>query len=301
MKEITNRILRKISLVILITILIFSISACGGKIKRAGNKDKPRSVLVLATTTSLQDSGLLDELIPAFERRYPYKVKALALGTGEALATGRRGEADVLLVHSVKDELEFIAEGFGKNRRSIAYNYFIIAGPKSDPAAVKSARSAADAFRRIARSKTPFISRGDQSGTHKKELSLWKQAGVKPSGDSYIQAGQGMGETLQLADDRQAYTLTDTATFLSMRNNLALWPLMAENVSLVNIYSVIEVNAAKFKNIEINSNGAADFSRFLQSAAAKQIIRNFGRKKYGRPLFYLIVGKGTGNDYLPGL
>lgn len=284
-----SRLIRISFAVMAVVFLMIGLSSCKATSSSpAADKKISRSNLVLSSTTSLQDSGLLDTLVAEFEKSYPYKVKTLALGTGEALAMGRRGEADVLLVHAPEAEAKFVADGFGIKRKSIAYNYFIIAGPKNDPARISAAGDSVKAFQRIASSKSPFISRGDQSGTNKREITIWQKAGVKPAGTWYIQSGQGMGETLQIAGEKQAYTLSDTATFLAMKSRLALKTLMKQDKNLLNVYSVIQVNPAKFKNIKLNTKGAADFARFLMLPATQKIIRNFGIKKVGQPLFYLM-------------
>lgn len=278
---------KKRSFTILFMILMFGILLLTAFGCQAANQaEKPVSNLILATTTSLRDSGLLDKLVPAFEKRYPYKVKTLALGTGEALATAARGDADVILVHAPKAELEFKGQGYGIKRRSIAYNYFVIVGPAKDAAGVGLAKDAAAAFKRIAEKKALFISRGDSSGTNKRELSIWQNSGISPSGEWYLEAGQGMGQTLQLASEKQAYTLSDSATFIAIKKRLHLKMLMKQSPGLINTYSVMQVNPAKFKKIKLNSKGAEDFSRFLFSPTARKIIRNFGLDKYGQRLFF---------------
>jgi len=279
-----KRFLTWLLLVLISTVLLVTVSGC-----QTGKRAiKSSTNLILATTTSLQDSGLLDKLIPAFEKRYPYRVKTLALGTGEALATAARGEADVILVHAPKAELKFKAQGYGIKRRSIAYNYFVIIGPPQDPAKVSMAKDAATAFKRIADAQTLFISRGDNSGTNKREISIWKNSGVSPGGKWYLEAGQGMGKTLQLASEKQAYTITDSATFIALKDRLQLKILMKQSPDLLNTYSVMQVNPAKFKKIKLNTKGAKDFSNFLFSSPAQNIIRDFGRKKYGKHLFFLL-------------
>ena len=178
--------------------------------------------LILATTTSLQDSGLLDVLVPAFEKASGYTVKTVAVGTGQALTMGQQGNADVLFVHAPTQEQAFMDAGWGVDRRLVAHNYFWIVGPASDPAGISGMTSAVDAFKKIAASGATFVSRGDSSGTNTKELALWKSAGITPKGSWYIESGQGMGATLQIASEKTGYTLTDTATFLSNQANLAL-------------------------------------------------------------------------------
>jgi tungstate transport system substrate-binding protein len=245
--------------------------------------------LILATTTSLQDSGLLDVLVPAFEKASGYTVKTVAVGTGQALTMGQQGNADVLFVHAPTQEQAFMAAGWGVDRRLVAHNYFWIVGPASDPAGISGMSSAVDAFKKIAASGATFVSRGDNSGTNTKELAIWKSAGITPSGSWYISSGQGMGATLQIASQKGAYTLTDTATFLSNQANLALKALLKSDTSLINIYSVIAVNPAKWP--KVNTAGAKAFEDYVTGAAGQQIIASFGIDQYGLALFNADAGK----------
>jgi tungstate transport system substrate-binding protein len=245
--------------------------------------------LILATTTSLQDSGLLDVLVPAFEKASGYTVKTVAVGTGQALTMGQQGNADVLFVHAPTQEQAFMAAGWGVDRRLVAHNYFWIVGPASDPAGISGKSSAVDAFKKIAASGATFVSRGDNSGTNTKELAIWKSAGITPSGSWYISSGQGMGATLQIASQKGAYTLTDTATFLSNQANLALKALLKSDTSLINIYSVIAVNPAKWP--KVNTAGAKAFEDYVTGAAGQQIIASFGIDQYGLALFNADAGK----------
>ncbi len=245
--------------------------------------------LILATTTSLQDSGLLDVLVPAFEKASGYTVKTVAVGTGQALTMGQQGNADVLFVHAPTQEQAFMTAGWGVDRRLVAHNYFWIVGPASDPAGISGMTSAVDAFKKIAASGAAFVSRGDNSGTNTKELAIWKSAGITPSGSWYISSGQGMGATLQIASQKGAYTLTDTATFLSNQANLALKALLKSDSSLINIYSVIAVNPAKWP--KVNAAGAKAFEDYVTGAAGQQIIASFGIDKYGLALFNADAGK----------
>ena len=245
--------------------------------------------LILATTTSLQDSGLLDVLVPAFEKASGYTVKTVAVGTGQALTMGQQGNADVLFVHAPTQEQAFMAAGWGVDRRLVAHNYFWIVGPASDPAGISGMSSAVDAFKKIAASGATFVSRGDNSGTNTKELAIWKSAGITPSGSWYISSGQGMGATLQIASQKGAYTLTDTATFLSNQANLALKALLKSDTALINIYSVIAVNPAKWP--KVNTAGAKAFEDYVTGAAGQQIIASFGIDQYGLALFNADAGK----------
>jgi tungstate transport system substrate-binding protein len=240
--------------------------------------------IILATTTSTQDSGLLDALIPIFEEESGYFVKTIAVGSGQAMVMGKRGEADVLLVHSPDDEKKFIAEGFGIGRRLVMHNDFIIVGPVSDPARLRGAKAASDAFRKISQAGALFLSRGDNSGTHAKEKKLWKAAGIKPEGRKwYRQTGLGMGETLEVSSEKKGYTLTDRGTYLALKKTLGLEILVESDPLLLNIYHVIEVNPAKWP--KVNAAGARAFADFMVSKKVQVIIGKFGVDKFGAPLF----------------
>jgi tungstate transport system substrate-binding protein len=247
------------------------------------------ATLILATTTSLQDSGLLDVLVPAFEKASGYTVKTVAVGTGQALTMGQQGNADVLFVHEPTQEQAFMDAGWGVDRRLVAHNYFWIVGPASDPAGISGLTSAVDACTKIAASGATFVSRGDSSGTNTKELALWRSAGIMPEGSWYIQSGQGMGATLQIASEKTGYTLTDTATFLSNQANLALRPLVKNDSSLINIYSVIAVNPAKWP--KVNAAGAKAFEDYATGTAGQQVIASFGIDTFGTALFNPDAGK----------
>jgi tungstate transport system substrate-binding protein len=246
--------------------------------------------LILATTTSTQDSGLLDELIPIFEKKTGYFVKTIAVGSGQAMAMGSKGEADVLLVHSPAAEKKFMADGNGVNRRLVMHNDYIIVGPPSDPAKIRGMKKAADAFRKIAASGSVFVSRGDNSGTHAKEKDIWKAAGVKYEGEKwYQQTGLGMGQTLSVAAEKKTYTLADRGTYLALKKNLGMDILVEGDGILLNIYHVIEVNPKKWP--KANFNGAKAFADFMVSGPTQAIIKTFGVKKYGSPLFFPDAGK----------
>ena len=241
--------------------------------------------LILSTTTSTQDSGLLDVLVPIFEARTGYKVKTIAVGTGAAIAMAERGEADVILVHAPASEVAFMKAGHGINRRLVMHNDFIIVGPAADPAGTRGMTSAAGAVTKIAGSQALFISRGDDSGTHKLELALWKSAGIAPKGQKWYQeSGQGMGATLTITSEKEAYTITDRATYLATRKNLGLDILVEGDPGLLNIYHIIQVNPDK--SAKINAAGARDFVDFMVSPATQEVIRAFGVDKYGQPLFF---------------
>jgi tungstate transport system substrate-binding protein len=261
-------------------------------VPRARAADDAAKTILLATTTSTQDTGLLDVLVPAFEKEAGYVVKTISVGSGQAMAMGRRGEADVLLVHSPADEQKFVEEGFGLDRRLVMHNDFVIVGPSTDPAKIKGARSSKDAFNRISRAGTLFVSRGDNSGTHSKEKGLWKAAGMSPDGQKwYQQTGLGMGETLNVASEKAGYTLTDRGTYLALSKarRLALEILVEREPQLLNVYHVIEVNPSKWP--KVNARGAKAFADFVVSNRAQEIIGRFGVEKFGAPLFAPDAGK----------
>ena len=246
--------------------------------------------IILATTTSTQDSGLLDVLLPIFEKKTGYFVKTIAVGSGQAMAMGQKGEADVLLVHSPDAEKKFMAEGYGVNRRLVMHNDFIIVGSKTDPAGIEGSRSSIEAFRKIAASRAFFMSRGDNSGTHAKEKSIWKAAGINPEGlRCYQQTGLGMGQTLSVAAEKKTFTLADRGTYLALKKNLGLDILVEGDAVLLNIYHVIDVNPAKWP--KVNRAGAKAFSDFMVSRQTQDIIRKFGVEKFGSPLFFPDAGK----------
>lgn len=239
--------------------------------------------LILATTTSTQDSGLLDVLIPLFEEQTGFIVQTVAVGSGAAMKMGQEGNADVLFVHSPSAEKTFIADGWGSERYLVMHNNFIIIGPESDPADIKNATSAVDAFTRIAESKSLFICRDDGSGTNTKELAIWKAANITPEGDWYIKTGQGMAASLQVASEKAAYILTDDATYLANRTSYELTPLFEGDNILLNVYHVIVVNPDKWP--KVNNDGAKTFANWVVSADIQKVIGEFGVEKFGRPLF----------------
>jgi tungstate transport system substrate-binding protein len=257
-----------------------ALSACGDDDGGGGASSPPeRGRLLLATTTSTRDSGLLDELLPRFERQSGCSVKTLAVGSGEAMELGERGDADVLLVHSPEDEEQFMAEGHGASRKAVMHNDFVLLGPPEDPAGVGQAGDAPDALAQIAGEEAPFASRGDDSGTHTKELSLWEDAGAEPSGAWYFETGQGMGETLTIADQRQAYTLSDRGTFLATEN-LDSEIVVEGGEALLNPYHVIVVEGD-----EVNRDCARRFSSWITSPRTQRAIGRFGVAEYGEQLF----------------
>ncbi len=245
--------------------------------------------VILATTTSTQDSGLLDVLVPLFEKQSGLSVKTIAVGTGQALALGGKGEADVCLVHAPDSEKKYVADALLVNRRLVMHNDFLIVGPAGDPAKLKGMRSAVEAMRRLAESKAAFVSRGDNSGTHQLEKKLWQAAKVEPTGSWYLQAGQGMGATLTIASEKQAYTITDRGTFLAFKKRLELVPLVEKDRILLNIYSVMLPNPEKFP--KVNVAGGKAFADFMVAKETQEVIRTFGVDNFGEPLFFPDAGK----------
>lgn len=258
---------------LLIVLVLVVLAACGG----GGD-------LILATTTSTQDTGLLDVLIPMFEEQSGYRVKTIAVGSGQALAIGERGEADVLLAHAPQAEEAFMAAGHGANRRLVMHNDFVIVGPAADPAGIRGLAAAAEAFRRIAEHGSRFLSRDDDSGTHKKELELWEEVDIDPSGRGwYLETGIGMGQTLFIAFDKQGYTLSDRGTYLAFRQRIDLEVLVEGDPALLNVYHVIQVNPQKHAGV--NAEGARAFVEFVVSPQVQEVIGGFGVREYGRPVF----------------
>ena len=278
------RILKTFKLTIFIMVLILAASVMSAQ---AAPKQKN---IILATTTSTQDTGLLDVLIPIFEKETGYFVKTIAVGSGQAMAMGQKGEADVLLVHSPDAEKKFVDEGFGVNRRLVMHNDFVIVGAGSDEAKIKNTKSAAGAFKLIAVAEVLFVSRGDNSGTHSQEKKLWKAAGINPEGQKwYQQTGLGMGQTLNVAAEKKGYTLADRGTYLAMKKNLGMDILLEGDAALLNIYHVMEVNIAKWP--KVNVEGAKAFADFMVSKKTQTIIKSFGLDKDGSPLFFPDAGK----------
>lgn len=256
------------------------VTGCGGR----GSEGARRTVLILATTTSTQDTGLLDAWIPMFEEECPYAVKVIAAGSGQAMEMGRNGECDVMLVHSPEDEERMVEEGLAINRRPVMHNDFVIVGPPEDPAGVRGAEGAPEAMRRIAGARAGFVSRGDRSGTHIKELALWEEAGLAPSGPWYMESGKGMGDTLRIASQERAYTLADRGTFLKLKGDLDLVVLLEGDPSLSNYYHILEVNPERWP--DVNHAGARAFSDFVTGRKAQEFLKDFGAEEYGEPLFF---------------
>jgi tungstate transport system substrate-binding protein len=249
-----------------------------------GQADRSPNSLILATTTSTRDSGLLDLLVPLFREKTGIEVRVVAVGSGQALQLARRGDADVLLTHAPAAEREFMDEGWGEERRPVMHNDFVLVGPGADPAQVKGQTSIAKAFDLIASQLAPFVSRGDESGTHQKELEIWQQTGHEPQGDWHVDAGAGMAESLRMAHEKQAYTLVDRGTFLALRKDLRLEILAESDPLLRNDYAVITVSAKKHSHVK--AAAARQFADFLTEPATKKFIAAFGVDKHGEPLFF---------------
>lgn len=245
--------------------------------------------VILSTTTSTQDSGLLDVLVPPFEKQSGYSVKTISVGTGQSLELAAKGDADVALVHAPSLERKYLADGKLHNRRLVMYNDFVIIGPKDDPAKIAKLNSAGAALKAIERASAPFISRGDNSGTHNLEKSLWKAAGIQPQGSWYIESGQGMAATLGIAQERTAYTVTDRGTYLALQRRVTLPILVEGDRTLLNIYSVLEVNPGNGRRV--NAVGGKAFADFMVSDQAQKLIKSFGVEKFGQPLFVPVAGK----------
>jgi tungstate transport system substrate-binding protein len=278
---------RFISLFSLLVIFALAISACAPA--TAAPTQVPAAPtnpnLILATTTSTQDSGLLDVLVPLFEKESGYKVKTVAVGSGQAMEMGQKGDADVLLVHSPSAEKDFMTAGWGKERALVMHNDFIIVGPAADPAKIKGTK-AVDAFKAIAAAPSPFVARADKSGTSTKELGIWKKAEIDPATTKpawYIETGQGMGASLTIASEKGAYILTDRATYLANKDKLQLQILVEGDNSLLNVYHVITVNPDKWP--KVNSEGAMAFYQFMLESSTQDVISKFGIDKYGQQLF----------------
>ena len=270
--------------------VLWSIVTLSFLVLAAVNVQAQQKTVILATTTSTQDSGLLDVLIPMFEKQTGYFVKTIAVGSGQAMAMGQKGEADVLLVHSPAAEKKFVAEGYGLNRRIIMHNDFIVVGSSEDPAKIKGVKSAAESFKKVAAGNALFLSRADKSGTHVKEMDIWKAAGINPEGQKwYQQTGLGMGQTLNVANEKNGYTLADRGTYLSLKKNLKLDILVEGDGILLNIYHVIEVNPAKWP--KVNVPGGKAFADFMVAKETQDTIKTYGVEKFGSPLFFPDAGK----------
>ena len=260
----------------LFVVLLFLLTAC--------NADQSKDLLLISTT-STQDSGLLDVLLPAFEAQSGYRVRLIATGSGQALKIGERGDADVILLHSPDAEKEFVADGFGIDRRLVMHNDFVIVGPPSDPASLRTHSTITLAFESIYSSASIFVSRGDESGTHVKELAIWEMSGLDPHDQNwYIETGQGQGNTLNIASEKGGYALVDRGTFLAYKANLNLEILFEGDPFLINVYHVLTVSPEKWPDVKLE--GAKAFEDFITSPEGQKIIAEFGADEYGQALFF---------------
>lgn len=288
--------MRKKSLIYLI-VALFAIALVGCQAKTETPKETPKQTaqtetkdVIMATTTSTQDSGLLDVLIPDFQKKTGYRIKPIAVGTGQALKMGEKGEADVMLTHAPKSEQPLVDSKVATNYQLVMHNDFIIVGPENDPAGVKQVKTSTEAFKKIAEKAAVFVSRGDDSGTHKKELSIWEKAGITPKGQKWYQeTGSGMGQTLNVANEKMGYTLTDRATYLAQKKNFKMDIVAQGDKDLLNIYHVMQVNPDKFP--KVNAAGAKAFVEYMVSPETQKLIGEFGKDKYGEALFYADAGK----------
>ena len=285
--------MKKLLAVLLAALMLFSLAACGG----GGGEETTapdttvetpaNPVIRMSTTTSVNDSGLLPYLLPVFEKATGYTVEVQSAGTGAAIQKAKDGNADLILVHAKASEEAFIEEGYGVERKPFMYNFFVIVGPEADPAGIKEgAENAAEAFGKIADTKSVFVSRGDESGTHKAELKIWGEN--VPDGETeewYINAGQGMGTCLTMASEKGAYCLTDKATFLSNKDSLNLEILLEKSDDMQNVYSLIECNPEKLDGV--NTEGAKALIDWMMSPEASALIAEYGKEQYGQALFYL--------------
>jgi tungstate transport system substrate-binding protein len=266
-------------------VLLLAVPAC--RQAQEASKDTPEEKpvrITLATTTSTRDTGLLDVLLPMFQKETGVEVKVVAVGSGQAMKLGQDGNADVLLTHSPAAEEKFMAAGYGAHRDAVMHNDFIVVGPADDPAEVKGQKSVAAAFAQIAKQEAPFVSRGDDSGTHRKEMDIWKKADLKPGGAWYLQCGQGMAEALRVASEKRANTLSDRGTFLAQRKKLELVVLVEGDPLLLNRYAVIQLNPEKYPHL--NHDAARRFAEFLRRTDVQKLIGEFGVAEFGQPLFF---------------
>ncbi len=278
---------------VLLLALVLALVGCGQSTNNQASQDKQEQQaaqpqnkdIILATTTSTQDSGLLDVLVPKFQEQTGYTVKTVAVGTGKALEMGEMGNADVLLVHAPASEKPLVDSNVVINYQLVMHNDFVLLGPSQDPAQVKGTTDIAEAFKKIADKGATFVSRGDDSGTDKKEKGIWAETGIDPKGQNWYQeTGQGMGASITVANEKQAYILSDRATFLAQSENIDLQIASEGDDALKNIYHVMQVNPEKFERI--NEEGAKAFVEFMIDSDTQQTIKEFGVDKFGQPLFF---------------
>ena len=277
--------MKKLLALLLAFAMVFCFAACGGE--KPETPDAPENpVIRMSTTTSVNDSGLLPYLLPVFEEATGYTVEVQSAGTGAAIQKAVDGNADLILVHSKASEETFVNDGYGVERIPFMYNYFVVVGPADDPAGIKGSANAAEAFEKIEENEAAFVSRGDESGTHKAELKIWGDDVPEADDEWYISAGQGMGACLTMASEKGAYCLTDKATFLSNKADLDLEIILAEGDDMKNTYSLIECNPEKLDGI--NTEGAKAVIEWLTGDEASALIAKYGEEQYGEALFYLI-------------
>jgi tungstate transport system substrate-binding protein len=275
---------KKNKLMVLLLMMVMAVSVMAGCAKPT----EPKKAVILATTTSTVDSGLLDVLQPEFEKQTGYPLNIISVGSGQAIAMAEKGEADVLLVHSPKDEQKIEASGVVINRQLVMHNDFLLVGPANDPAKIKG-KKIEEAFKSLADSKALFVSRGDNSGTHKKELGIWEKINIKPAGTWYQETGTGMGQTLNVAAEKAGYTLTDRATYLALKDKINLGIIAEGDKALLNIYHAMQVNPEKFN--KVNIDGSKAFVDFMVAATTQEMIKSFGMDKFGESLFIPDAGK----------
>lgn len=286
-----KKIILSVFMVVLLTMFAL-LAGCGGNDEEGGQQkqgaaEPANKDVILATTTSTQDSGLLDVLQPMFEEQTGYQLKIIAVGTGAALEMGKKGDADVLLTHAPAAEKPLVDSGVGINYERVMHNDFVVLGPADDPAEIKGTAVVAEAFEKIAGGGATFISRGDDSGTNKKELSIWKNTEVDPKGQQWYQeTGQGMGATITVANEKLGYTLSDRATFLAQAENIDLQIVSEGDEVLMNIYHVMNINPEKFEGQDINAEGGKAFVEFMINSQTQETIKEYGVDQYGQPLFF---------------
>jgi tungstate transport system substrate-binding protein len=278
---------KSISIILMLLFAFVSLAGCTSKpsAQAPGSAPTPavEKTLKMATTTSTQDSGLLDVLVSEFKKDTGYTLKVIAVGSGQAMEMGAKGDVDVLFVHSRAAEDKFVSDGFGVNRKDVMHNDFVLIGPANDPAKIKGETEATKALTKIAQAEATFLSRGDKSGTNTKELSLWKNAEITPAGNWYKNVGKGMGDTFRMADEMKGYTLIDRATYLALKDKYKLEIMVEKDKPLLNPYGVIAVNKAKFANVDYD--GAMKFVDWITSEKIQKMIAEFGKDKYGQSLF----------------
>ncbi len=277
---------KRLSVLLILAVILILMPGCGKKADKSSDSPPPKKKITLATASSIKDSGLLDHILPIIEKDLNYKLDVIVVGTGQAISMGEAGEVDVILGHSWLAENKFMEDGFGVDRKGVMYNDFLLIGPEEDPVGIRDGRDITKALKAIAEKEEVFISRGDKSGTHSKELNLWKEAGfiVDLDEEWYIETGQGMADTYRIADEKKGYTLIDRATYLTHQDKNSLIPIIEGDERLFNPYSVICVNPDKFSGI--NYEGATKFAEWLTSKKGQEIIGEFGKKAYERPLFF---------------